>query len=259
MDLQLQDKRAIVIGGSRGIGRAIANTLVEEGTRVAICARSAEGVADAVAQLNDQADGERALGSALNVAKHADIPAWVAQMVGELGGLDIVVANPSAMPVGHNEAAWRKAFELDMLGTVAVAEATAAHLEAAATASGDAAFIAISSISASSTANGASAYGGIKAALIHYISGLAREWAPKKVRANTVSPGTVYFPGGVWNMIEDNMPELYQNAIARNPTGRMATDREIADTTVFLASPRSSFTTGANFIVDGSYLEGVGI
>jgi 3-oxoacyl-[acyl-carrier protein] reductase len=67
-----------------------------------------------------------------------------------------------------------------------------------------------------------------------------------------VSPGTVYFKGGVWNMVEQNTPERYQQALARNPTGRMATPQEIANAAVFLASPASSFTTGSNLIVDGA-------
>ena len=67
-----------------------------------------------------------------------------------------------------------------------------------------------------------------------------------------MSPGTVYFKGGVWNTIEQNTPERYQGALARNPTGRMATPQEIANAAVFLASPASSFTTGSNLIVDGA-------
>ena len=82
--------------------------------------------------------------------------------------------------------------------------------------------------------------------------GLARQYAKKKIRVNVVSPGTVYFKGGVWNTIEQNMPERYNDAMKRNPTGRMATPQEIASAAVFLASPVSGFTTGSNLVVDGA-------
>ena len=94
--------------------------------------------------------------------------------------------------------------------------------------------------------------GPIKAALVHMAKGLARQYAAKKIRVNVVSPGTVYFKGGVWNLVEQNMPKRYQDTLARNPTGRMATPQEIANAAVFLASPASSFTTGSNLIVDGA-------
>jgi 3-oxoacyl-[acyl-carrier protein] reductase len=82
--------------------------------------------------------------------------------------------------------------------------------------------------------------------------GLARQYAGKKIRVNVVSPGAIYFKGGIWHMIEQNMPKRYQDTLARNPTGRMGTPQEIANAAVFLASPASSFTTGSNLVVDGA-------
>ena len=105
---------------------------------------------------------------------------------------------------------------------------------------------------AAAQAENSSSYGPIKAALVHMAKGLARQYAAKKIRVNVVSPGTVYFKGGVWNMVEQNMPQRYQDTLKRNPTGRMATPQEIANAAVFLASPASSFTTGSNLIVDGA-------
>ena len=109
----------------------------------------------------------------------------------------------------------------------------------------------ISSVSAAETDN-ASSYGPIKAALIHFAKGLARQYAPKHVRTNVVSPCTVYFKGGVWNMIETQMPAVFKGAMERNPMGRMATPQDIANAAVFLASPASSFTSGINMLVDGA-------
>jgi 3-oxoacyl-[acyl-carrier protein] reductase len=141
-------------------------------------------------------------------------------------------------------------FEIDMLGAVRSFEAARPHLEKAAEASGDAAFLITASISAAE-ADSPSSYGAMKAALIHFAKGVARENAPKKVRCNVVSPGTVFFEGGVWGDVKANMPGFFDQMIKRNPTGRMATPEEIAAATVFLASPRSAFTTGINMVVDG--------
>jgi len=92
----------------------------------------------------------------------------------------------------------------------------------------------------------------MKAALIHFAKGIARESAPKRVRCNVVSPGTVFFEGGVWGNVKAAAPDFFEQMIKRNPTGRMATPEEVAAATVFLASPRSAFTTGINMIVDGA-------
>jgi 3-oxoacyl-[acyl-carrier protein] reductase len=114
----------------------------------------------------------------------------------------------------------------------------------------------ISSVSAAETQN-AQAYGAIKAALIHYAKGLARETAKKNIRVNVVSPGTVYFKGGVWHLMEQHATERYNAALKANPTGRMGTPQEIANAAVILASPVSSFTTGANWVVDGAITQRV--
>ena len=96
------------------------------------------------------------------------------------------------------------------------------------------------------------AYGTFKAALIHYASRMANTLAGKHIRVNTVSPGNTYFEGGIWQKIEQNMPDLFKAALAKNPWGRMATDLEVANAAVFLASPRASFITGVNLVVDGA-------
>jgi 3-oxoacyl-[acyl-carrier protein] reductase len=101
------------------------------------------------------------------------------------------------------------------------------------------------------------AYGALKAALVHYTQGLAYNLAGKGIRANTVSPGNTYFPGGVWNQIETGNPELFAAALGLNPTGRMGTPQEMANAVAFIASPRASFITGANLVVDGALTKGV--
>jgi len=249
MDLGLKRKNAIVLGGTRGIGRAIAATLAGEGSNVAVCARNVDQVAATVAEL--KASGINATGGPVDVTDGPALKAWIETAAKELGGVDMLFSNAGAMAQGHDAASWEQNFRLDLLGAVHAFDAARPFLEASGETGGDAAFVIISSIAAAQ-ADFASSYGPIKAALIHMAKGLARQYAKKKIRVNVVSPGTVYFKGGVWNMIEQNMPERYNDAMKRNPTGRMATPQEIASAAVFLASPVSGFTTGSNLVVDGA-------
>jgi 3-oxoacyl-[acyl-carrier protein] reductase len=249
MDLGLKGKKAVVTGGSRGIGRAIADLLADEGADVAICARNADQVAEAVKAL--EAKGVKAFGKAVDIADGPAIRAFITEAGETLGGIDVMVSNASALVQGAGEDEWRAMFEIDILGAVRSFEAAKPFLEKAGEAHGDAAFLITSSVSAAETTS-ASSYGAMKAALIHYAKGLARENAAKHIRANVVSPGTVFFEGGVWGNVKAGMPQFFDQMIKRNPTGRMATPEEVAAATVFLASPRSAFTTGINMLVDGA-------
>lgn len=249
MDLHLKGKKAIVLGGTRGIGRAIAETLAAEGADVGLCARKADRVEETVAAL--KAKGVNATGASVDIADGSALKSWIEMAGAELGGIDILVSNAGAMAQGNDPASWEQNFRLDVLGAVRAFDAAKPFLKKAVAEKGDAAFVMISSVSAAETDN-AGSYGPIKAALIHHAKGLARQYAKAGIRTNVVSPGTVYFKGGVWNTIETNMPDMYKGAIARNPTGRMATPQEIANAAVFLASPASSFTNGANLVVDGA-------
>lgn len=250
MDLQLKGKAAVVTGGTRGIGRAIANLFADEGANVAVCARNPEEVEAAVAAL--KAKGVQAWGAATDVADGAALRGFVAQAGERLGGIDVLVSNVTAGAIDPSEAGWKAMFDVDILGAVRTFEAAQPFLEKAASAKGDAAFIMISSISAAESGDGPSAYGAMKAALIHYAKGLARANAAKHIRANVVSPGTVFFEDGVWGRVQREMPGFFETMIKRNPTGRMATPEEVAAATVFLASPRSAFTTGTNLVIDGA-------
>lgn len=249
MDLELKGKNVIVTGASRGIGRSIAETFADEGANVAICARDPAQVKSAVEAI--EAKGGRAYGDAVDIADGAALKAWIARAAEQLGGLDVLVSNASALPRDNSETAWQSLYDVDLMGAVRTFEAAKPFLEQAGGASGDAAFIIISSVSAAE-AQSISAYGAIKASLIHFAKGVAREGAPKHVRCNVVSPGTVYFKGGVWGDVEERAPDFFQSMIKRNPTGRMARPEEVASATVFLASPRSAFTTGINMLVDGA-------
>jgi 3-oxoacyl-[acyl-carrier protein] reductase len=251
MDLGLKGLNALVTGGTKGIGRAIAQTFAAEGTHVAICARNAEEVAQVVTELSGY--GIKVFGRAVDVGDGPALKAWVADAGDALGGIDIVVANVSALAIASDEAGWQRGFEVDMMGTVRPVDAAMPRLER----SPHAAIVTISSVSGREIDFAAGPYGAFKAAIVHYTQGLAFHLAAKRIRANTVSPGNTYFSGGVWDQIEQGNPALYAQALALNPTGRMGTPQEMANAVAFLASPAASFVTGTNLVVDGALTRGV--
>ena len=251
MDLGLVGKRFLVTGGTRGIGRAVVDGLLAEGAVVAYCARTPDAVAAAEAEL--RARGAHAVGTAVDVGDAAALTDWVEASAAALGGIDGVVANVSALAIPDDEANWRASFDVDLMGTVGLVQAALPHLRA----SGTGSIVTISSVSGREIDFAAGPYGTMKAAIIHYTQGLAFNLAATGVRANTVSPGNTYFPGGVWPSIEENDPESFATALALNPTGRMATPQEVANAVVFLSSSAASFVTGTNLLVDGALTRGV--
>jgi len=251
MDLGLKGAKVLVTGSTKGIGRAIAETFATEGADVGVCSRNLTEVESTVAAL--KAKGVAAYGGAVDVADAAVLKAWVGDMAAKLGGIDVVVANASALAIGQDDESWEKEFSTDMMGTVRLVNAAMPYLEKGAAG----AIVTISSVSGREVDFAAGPYGTFKAAIIHYTQGLANQLAGKGIRANSVSPGNTYFEGGVWNMIKDNNPELYKTALALNPTGRMGTPQEMANAVVFLASRAASFITGTNLVVDGALTRGV--
>jgi len=251
MDLGLKNLNVLVTGGSRGIGLACADLFAAEGASVSICARDAKTVVQAAADLKRY--GGQVHGGTCDVSDKAQLEAWVADSADSLGGIDIVVANASALAVGPGETAWQAAFQTDILHSVRLTEAALPHL----CASKHGAITFVSSVSAREADGTGPAYGAFKLALQRYAKDLAVTLAPDGIRANTIAPGTTYFDGGVWQMIEQTQPEMFAQTLAANPLGRMATADEIARAIVFISSPASSFTSGANLTVDGAITRSV--
>jgi NAD(P)-dependent dehydrogenase (short-subunit alcohol dehydrogenase family) len=250
MDLQLNGTRVLVTGGTRGIGRAIVAAFLDEGATVGFCARDPEEVAATRQALQDRG---RVTGSVLDVGDAEALAAWVEESATAFGGLDVVVANVSALAIPDSEENWQASLNVDLMHTVRLVRAAMPHLERSEAAS----IIAISSVSGRESDFASGPYGTAKTAIVGYINGLALQLAQQGIRANTVSPGNTYFEGGVWAGIESGDPDLYQTAVGLNPTGHMGTPEEVAWPVVFLASPKARRVSGTNLVVDGALTRGI--
>ena len=250
MDLQLTGTRVLVTGGSRGIGRAIVSAFLDEGATVAFCARNPDEVRETQESLSARG---RVVGSVVDVADGVALAAWVETCAGDLGGIDVVVANVSALAIPDTEESWQASLNVDLMHTVRMVRAALPHLER----SDNASIIAISSVSGRESDFASGPYGTVKTAIIGYVHGLAMQLAEKGIRANTVSPGNTYFEGGVWSSIETGNPELFRTAVELNPTGQMGTPEQVAAPVVFLASTAASRISGTNLVVDGALTRGV--
>ena len=252
MDLGLTGKTAIVTGASRWIGRFVVERLVAEGMQVAFCARNAEGVDKAAAEL-----GAGVVGTAVDVEDPAAVTAWVDASATHFGSVDVVVTTTSAKGgIPPSLEGWRRSFDVDVLGTVSTIDAALPHLRDA----GGGSIVQLgtsASVEYHHFPGGGYSYGAMKASLINYISHLAKETYAEGIRANVVSPGPVYIDGGSWERIKERMPDYYTQHVNQHPARRLGRPDEIANVIAFLASPMSSWINGQNIVVDGGFTQRV--
>lgn len=252
MQLGLTGRKAIVTGASRGLGKAIASQLADEGVDLVLCARGEGPLEETAEELRSK--GVAVHVAALDVSDGDTIAPFVESAVRQLGGLDIVVSNAS-VGTQKGPGQWLTSFKADLLAFVLLAEAAVPHLEK----SDSGAIISIGTTSAFDTLppTGPNSYGAAKAAVTHHAAALARSLAPQGIRVNTVSPGPVEFEGGTWARIKEQRTEFYDGIRARIPLGRLGTPEDVARAVTFLASPAAGFITGANLVVDGGFVSRV--
>ncbi|MFZ4121645.1 MAG: SDR family NAD(P)-dependent oxidoreductase [Caulobacterales bacterium] len=252
MDLGLKGKRALVTGATRGIGRAIAEALLQEGAQVAISARSGKGIAGALEELKGFGEVR---GDKVDSADHGAVQSWVEAVASAWGGLDVVVSNVSAgggVPIGLE--GWQQAVNTDIVGAAALLETALPHLRLS-----QGAIVQIATITAIEHHDfpGSPAYGAVKAALVRYMGELAIREGVHGVRANTVSPGPIWVDQGVWEWVKDNMRPYYDRDLEAHPQKRLGTAQEVARVVAFLASPAASWVSGQNVCVDGAFTRGI--
>jgi 3-oxoacyl-[acyl-carrier protein] reductase len=246
LDLGLKDRVAIVTGGSRGIGRAIALVLADEGCHVAICARGEEVLRKTEAEILRRGVG--AYAEPIDVSNAQQLDSFVEQVASKLGRIDVLVNNVGGTVRGEgDDDVWQGTFDINLMAAIRASRAVLPHLRA----QGGGSIIHITSIYGRESGGGAP-YNAMKSAMNSHAKSLATQLAPEGIRVNAVAPGSVRHPGGSWDRRVQEDPEGMKRFVEENiPSGRFGTAEEIADVVVFLASQRARWVTGACINVDG--------
>ena len=248
MEFDFKGKRIVICGGSRGIGRAIAETFAGSGAAISICARGKSGLEEAAATLARHRG--RVHTGVCDLADGAQVKAYVTAAGDALGGIDVLVNNASGFGHKDDEAGWAAGINIDLMATVRASHAAVPFMEKA----GGGAIINISSISGHGASVRSAPYAAVKAAINNYTASQALTLTPKRIRVNAISPGSIEFPGGVWDQRKTSDPGLYNGTLKSIPWGRMGKPEEIASVAAFLASDLASWVTGQTIAVDGGQL-----
>jgi 3-oxoacyl-[acyl-carrier protein] reductase len=246
MDLGLRGKAAVVTGASKGIGRAIALRLAEEGAGVAICARGEPALREVETEL--RARTVPVYAAVCDVGNPETLDGFLDAARAKLGRVDFLVNNPSGISFVNDEAAWQSTFNVDLMAAVRASWKVAPWM----TEARGGAIVHISSIAGLEATGFPAAYCAAKAALVSHAKSLAVALAPQKIRVNAVAPGSIEFPGGLWAQARQGNPEFYGAVLKTIPMGRMGTPEEVADVVTFLLSDRASWVTGVCLAVDGA-------
>ena len=245
--MDFSGKRVVVMGGSRGIGRSIALGFASAGAAVSICARGQAALEQTCGEIAGR--GVAAHAAAVDLADAEAVARYVPEAAAALGGLDVLVNNASGFGQSDDEAGWEASLSIDVMAVVRGSRAAIPLLGAGSS------IINIASIAACGPSSLAP-YGAAKAAVVHYTASLARRLARDRVRVNCVAPGSIEFPGGVWDRRRTEDPPYYQGTLARIPFGRMGRPEEVASVVMFLASGAAGWVTGQSIVVDGGQLLG---
>ncbi len=240
MDLKLTGSHVAITGGSRGIGKAIAESFAAEGANVSICARNKKDIEKALSDLRKF--GKKYTGHTVDIQNRKQIERWMRDAASESGSIDVLILNASAL-----SPYWEAAVNVDLWGTIHTIQAALPYLRK----SSIAAIVYIGSVGASVAVPGAAPYCSVKAAMANYMKSLSHTLAPEGIRVNIVSPGNTYFEGGYWDNAKKERPEEFRSIESGSDLKRMAKPEEIADCVVFISSPKASYVTGSNLLVDG--------